>query len=52
MANNNLYALKMMVEAVTDNQDCVLEVIMDDNGLLAHLIPIELFEGEEDEEDD
>lgn len=51
MQNSNLFALKMMIEAVTENRDCVLEVIMGDNGLLAHLIPMELFEGEEDCDD-
>lgn len=52
MNNNNLFALRMMVEAVTETQNCVLEVIMGDNGLLAHLIPMEMFEAEEDDEDD
>lgn len=52
MSNNNLYALKMMIEAVTENQDCVLETIIGDNGIIAHLIPIEMFEEEDYDEDE
>lgn len=50
MQNNNLFALKMMIEAVTENQDCVLEAIIGEDGIIAHLIPIEMFE--EDDEDE
>ena len=52
MDDKALLALNMMARRVSESQDCVLEVIMGENGLLAHLIPIELFEGEEDEEDE
>lgn len=52
MQNNNLFALKMMIEAVTENQDCVLEAIIGEDGIIAHLIPIEMFEGEDYDEDD
>lgn len=51
MANNNLFALKMMVEAVTESQNCVLEVIIGDNGFLARLIPRDMFEEEDFEND-
>ena len=53
MQNNNLFALKMMIEAVTENQDCVLELLIGEEGMLAHLIPLEIWGGEmEDDEDD
>ena len=39
---------------VTDNENCVLEIIMNDDGALIHLIPVELYQrlNEEDEDDE
>ena len=37
---------------VTDNQNCVLEVIINEDVALAHLIPVEIYMGMEEEEDD
>lgn len=37
---------------VTDNQNCVLEVLMDKDVALVHLIPVEIYDGLEDLDDD
>lgn len=53
MDEKSLLALKMMTRAVTENQNCVLELIVGENGMLAHLIPLDAYESEmEDDEDD
>ncbi len=39
---------------VTENENCVLEVIMNGDGAIIHLIPVELYHqlNEEDDEDE
>lgn len=43
--------LRIMAETVANSGDCVLEVIMGENGLIAHLIPVDVWEEEEEEDD-
>lgn len=44
--------LRIMAETVATSGDCVLEVIMGENGLVAHLIPVDVWEAEEGESDE
>lgn len=41
--------LKIMAELVAESQTCVLEVIMNDTGAVAHLIPLEQWQAEMEE---
>ena len=41
-----------MAKMVTEQQNCVLEVIMSDGVILAHLIPADLWDGNEWEDED
>ena len=56
MNNSNYLALQIMARRVTEDQNCVMELIIGENGLLAHLIPLEAWdnemEGDEDDRDD
>lgn len=56
MDNKGLLALKFLADLVNQSQNCVLELIIRDDGMLAHLIPLEAWEkemeGEEDDPDD
>jgi len=45
MSEASLLALQMMARRVTEDQNCVMELIIGDNGMLAHLIPLEAWEG-------
>lgn len=45
--------LKIMAETVAEYQNCILEVVLQNNAALVHLIPCaEYYEEEEDEEDE
>ena len=46
---DQLSYLQLMIDAVQEGQDCVLEVVMLDGATIAHLIPIDAY-GEEDED--
>lgn len=46
---DQLSYLQLMIDAVQEGQDCVLEVVMFDGATIAHLIPIDAY-GEEDED--
>ena len=37
---------------VTDNENCVLEVIVNGDVAVVHLIPVELYQQEDEEEED
>ena len=53
MDDKAIYALKIMANQVTQEQNCVMELIIGENGMLAHLIPLDLWEADmEDDEDD
>ena len=53
MDDKAIYALKIMANQVTQEQNCVMELIIGEEGMLAHLIPLDLWEAEmEDDEDD
>lgn len=52
MGDKTLQALSIMARIVTEQQNCVMELIIGDNGMLAHLIPIDVWEGYTDEEDE
>lgn len=53
MSDTSLMALQMMARHVSEDQNCVMELIIGENSMLAHLIPIEVWEAEmEDDEDD
>ena len=45
MSEASLLALQMMARRVTEDQNCVMELIIGDNGMLAHLIPLDAWEG-------
>lgn len=49
---DKLEYLQIMIDAVRNNQDCVLETIMYDNAIIARLLPIEAYYEDEEEEDD
>lgn len=49
-SQNAIAAIQAMADVVHQNQDCVLEIIIGENGMVAHLIPMELWEEEDDEE--
>lgn len=52
MSNVNFTeALTVLANAVNESQNCVLEVIIGKDGALAHLIPRDLWEQTEMEED-
>ena len=42
--------LRMMAEVVAEYQNCVMEVMMGDGTAIAHLIPLDQWEDEEDED--
>ena len=48
---NYIQVINQMAKKVTEEQNCVLEVVIGENGILAHLIPGELWDDfmEEDE---
>ena len=48
---NYIQVINQMAMKVTEEQNCVLEVVIGENGILAHLIPGELWDDfmEEDE---
>ena len=50
--NRDTQYLLMMVSAVTQHQNCVLEVIMGESGIVAHLIPLDQWGYEDDYEED
>lgn len=53
MSETSLLALQMMARRVSEDQNCVMELIVGENGMLAHLIPVEVWEAEmEDDKDD
>lgn len=55
MSDASFMALQTMARRVSEDQNCVMELIIGENGMLAHLIPRELWEQEmegEDFEDD
>lgn len=53
MNDKALLALRMMTKTVTEEQNCVLELLIGEEGILAHLIPFEIWEAEMgDDEDD
>ena len=45
-------ALMIMARTVSEKQDCVLEVLMGEAGMIAHLIPINAWEGDYEEGDE
>ena len=49
-SQNAIAAIQAMTEVVHQNQDCVLELIIGEDGMLAHLIPMELWEEGDDGE--
>ena len=51
MSETSLLALQMMARRVSEDQNCVMELIIGDNGMLAHLIPQEMWLEEMDGED-
>lgn len=53
MEGNYVKVISQMAEKVTEEQNCVLEAIIGENGMLANLIPAELWDmySEEDEEE-
>lgn len=48
MSETSLLALQMMAKRVSEDQNCVMELIIGEEGMLAHLIPRELWEDEMD----
>ena len=44
-------AIYHMARMVTEQQNCVLEVVMRDGVILAHLIPIDLWDDDDYEEE-
>lgn len=48
MNETSLLALQMMARRVSEDQNCVMELIIGEEGMLAHLIPRELWEDEMD----
>lgn len=40
---NYIQVINQMAKKVTEEQNCVLEVVIGENGILAHLIPGELW---------
>ena len=53
MDDKALLALNMMARRVSESQDCVLELLIGEEGMLAHLITLDAYESEmEDDEDD
>ena len=51
MSETSLLALQMMARRVSEDQNCVMELIIGEEGMLTHLIPRELWEYEMDGED-
>lgn len=49
---NYMDIIKTMALTVSAEQNCVLEVIIGENGALAHLIPSDLWDEEMEELDD
>ena len=45
---DKLSYLQLMINAVQEGQDCVLEVVMFEDATIAHLIPIDAYGEEED----
>ena len=43
MDDKGIIALSMMAKHVSKTQDCVLELAICENGVLAHLIPLDAF---------
>ena len=48
MSDASLMALQMMARRVTEDQNCVMELIIGENGM----IPMEIWEAEMEDEDD
>ena len=46
MNDKALMALNIMADRVNNGGNCVLELIIGENGMLAHLIPLEAWEQE------
>ena len=44
--------LKIMADTVAEYQNCVLEVMIGEEAASAHLIPLEAFFGEDEDEED
>ena len=58
MDDRKLLALNILVRQVTERQNCVMQLIIGEEGMIAHLIPLDAYidmagyEDEEDEEDE
>ena len=52
MTNGGIEAIKLMARVVSEQQNCVLELIVGDEGMLAHLIPQDLWEADCEEDCD
>jgi hypothetical protein len=51
--DKSILALQIMANKVQADGNCVLELIIGDNGMLAHLIPLDAWENDfEDDEDE
>ena len=46
MNDKAIMALNIMADRVNNGGNCVLELIIGENGMLAHLIPLEAWEQE------
>lgn len=51
MSDASFMALQTMARRVSEDQNCVMELIIGENGMLAHLIPMEIWEQEMEGED-
>jgi len=47
---NRIEVLMLMADKVVTEQNCVMEVIMNDNTIVARLVPLELYQSEKDDE--
>ena len=52
MHDDAFAALQVMADKVARKQNCVLELLIGENGMLAHLIPLEAWESEEEDKEE
>lgn len=51
MNDDALFSIRMMAQKVTEDQDCVLQLIIGETGMIAQLIPLDAWEEDDWEEE-